>query len=77
MIRVKVSNSGVRAEANVDKSAMLSEAFAQADIESNGLINLNGTILDRTSLNKTFESFGYTDGTIFLSSVPKCDNASR
>lgn len=75
MLRVKVSSSGKRAEANVDKSAMLSEAFAQADIDFNGLINLNGTIIDRTSLNKTFESFGYTDGTIFLASVPKCDNA--
>ncbi len=75
MIRVKVSNSGIRAEANVSENAMVSEAFAQANIEPNGLINLNGTILDRTALNKTFEELGYADGTVFLSAVPKCDNA--
>lgn len=78
MIQVQITSGMTRETKAVnEKTTTPKDLLIKAGVKLDGTtINLDGTVLDRTALDSTFEKLGVTpDNTYFLSAVIKTTNA--
>ena len=79
MISVNVRTNSTRRTVNVDVTSTPNAVFAElGENTSTSMINLNGEIINKSQLDKTFEELGVADGsTANLNAIVKADGANE
>lgn len=79
MIRVIVKTNTTRREVTASVNNTPKSVFDDMGVSTAGAVaNLNGTTLNATDLNSTFEALGVQDGsTVNLNSIVKADGANK
>ncbi len=78
MINVTVKSNTVRSTINTSVDSTPAEVMEKAGVGTEGMNNLNGTILTATDLHSTFAQLGIADGSSCnLNSVVKADGANN
>lgn len=74
-IVVNVRNNSSRKSVTMMSSATPRQAFAEAGINANGIVNIDGCAITIGDLDRSFDELGIVGDETTLYSVVKADNA--
>lgn len=74
-ITVNVRNNSSRKSLTMLSSATPRQAFSEAGINANGIINIDGCTVNVGDLDRSFDELGVVGDEVTLYSVVKADNA--